>query len=160
VLDADEIVHGLWLGSQPPTGAVVADAGFDVLVLCARGFQPAAERFSGGVRVIYAPNDDIPWKPPPPEDLTVALRAAQEVISSLRKRSKVLVTCLAGVNRSALVVALAMNGYLGYSGNTCVEIIRKNRRLGPDAIALSNPHFFRSLVKLPGTDLVPDFDRR
>ena len=104
-LDADELRDRLWQGSAPPMGPRVARAGFDLLVLCAEEYQPAAESF-GGVRVLHAPNDDAfkltksQWRG--------AQKASLEVADALERGEKVLVTCAAGLNRSGLVSALAM----------------------------------------------------
>ena len=51
-------IHGeLYQGSIPPGGRVIADAGFDVLVLCAWENQDAS--FYDDVEVILAPGDDV-----------------------------------------------------------------------------------------------------
>ena len=57
MLDADEVFPNIWQGSQPPLGSVVAEHGFDVLVLCAVEWQPDASEFTG-VEVLHAPFDD------------------------------------------------------------------------------------------------------
>lgn len=151
VIDAHEIIPGLWQGSRPPIGLSVAKAGFDVLVLCARNYQPPAKQFPG-VKVLFAPNEDQPHMPMQKADLKIAVLVAHEVVLSLQKGSKVLVTCFAGINRSALVVALAINEHLGFSGNACIKLIRKMRRLDdPWAYSLSNPYFIQALERLPGT---------
>jgi len=68
----------------------------------------------------------------------------------LKDGDKVLVTCVAGVNRSGLVVALAIHEFMGCSGKACIDLVRKNRKLiysiGPRA--LNNPYFVRVLEKL------------
>lgn len=143
-LDCHEIIPGLWQGSAPAHGQDVKDAGFDVLVLCASGHQPSAEEFPG-VRVVRAPFDDHALNLSESE---TAWFAARQVASALKKRRKVLVTCVAGINRSALVAALAIHERLGYSGKACMELVRGKRWVGNLRCALQNPHFARFLERL------------
>lgn len=105
-VDATRIVPGLWMGSRPPTGRAVSEAGFDLLVLCAEEYQPPAWMFPG-VEVIHAPFDDNDIGPTSEEQAT-ARSAARQVVSATRKGRKVLVTCFAGRNRSGLVTGLAL----------------------------------------------------
>lgn len=113
-------------------------AGFDVLVLCAREFQPPATHYPG-VDVIHAPLDDA-WTVP----IQAAVRAAREVALRLYLRQRVLVTCNQGRNRSGLVSALALWYLGGNSGRRCADHVRA-RRPG----ALSNPVFYQWLTRLP-----------
>lgn len=154
-IDADEIVPGLWQGSLPPRGSAVADAGFNLLVLCARDYQRPSDDYPG-VEVLHAPNDDSQWSRPKSKDMAVAAWAARKVVTALQQGSKVLVTCFAGINRSALVVALAIHGLHGYSGEACVQLIRDKRKLNrPGDLALDNDYFVEALLRLPGKPLVP-----
>lgn len=153
MIDAHEIVPGLWQGSKPRPGSALGEAGFQVAVFCAREYQPSPVYFPG-VQVIHAPNDDIPIYPLTPEDLKVAVQAATRVARHLAKGRKVLVTCLAGINRSGLVVALALHKAYGYSGRTCIEIVRSRRLIEDYGLALSNEHFVEALSKLSGEELI------
>jgi protein-tyrosine phosphatase len=149
--DANEIVPLLWQGSKPRPGRGLADAGFDVLVLCAREYQPTEASFPGLV-LINAPNDDHYFVTR--EDLDGAVNAASQVAEHVKAGRKVLVTCLAGINRSGLVVALALHKVFGYSGQTCINLVRAKRRLADgDDVALTNTIFVESLQKLKGTEL-------
>lgn len=150
MLDADQIVPNLWQGSRPPTGSVVADAGFDILVLCARDYQPIARHYPG-VRVIHAPNDDMAWIRK--DDLHVAAQTAGELAAALARGHKILVTCVAGINRSGLVVALTIHKAYGYSGKSCINFVRRRRKIEDD-VALRNPVFVEALLKLVGQDQV------
>jgi hypothetical protein len=156
-IDATLIFPGLYQGSWPPPGHLLAEAGFKTLVLCAREFQPphvmppgmdamvglrAANPFPR-VKVIYAPNDDNGAEPPQRADLALALRAAREVATSLKLGRKVLVTCWQGRNRSGLVSALAIHLVSGCSGFHAVRIVQKARRR-----ALTNPQFTEILNRL------------
>lgn len=105
-VDATRIVRGLWMGSRPPTGRAVAEAGFDLLVLCAEEYQPPAWQFPG-VEVFHAPFDDNDIGPTSEEQAT-ARHAAERVTDALREERNSLVTCAAGRNRSALVTGLVL----------------------------------------------------
>ena len=111
-IDVTQLTKCLWIGSKPKTGRVVADSGFDLLVLCAEEYQPPARAFPG-VEVIYAPFDDNSDIGPLPSEKKIARRAAKRVADALRREQQVLVTCYAGRNRSGLVCGLAMveNGH-------------------------------------------------
>lgn len=154
-LDAHEIVPGLWQGSLPPRGPAVANAGFGLLVLCARDYQRPTHDYPG-VEVLHAPNDDSGWSRPKAKDMAVATWAARKVITAIDNGQKVLVTCYAGINRSALVVAHAIHGLHGYSGEACIQLIRERRKLAhPSDQALTNDYFVEALLRLPGKPLVP-----
>lgn len=149
MIDASEIIPGLWQGGEPPLGTAVALHGFHTLVLCAREIQPDKEQFPG-VEVIYAPNDDEPSKYPfTLKDLKVAVKASSGVASALLEGHNVLVTCAAGINRSGLVVALTLHRLYGWGGAKCIEHVRKKRGFRRGLWPISNPHFFRLLQRLP-----------
>lgn len=151
MFDAHEIVPLLWQGSKPKPGRGLADAGFEVLVLCAREYQPTTASFPGLI-LINAPNDDHYFMTR--EDLQGAVDAASQVAEHVKAGRKVLVTCLAGINRSGLVVALALHEIFGYSGESCINIVRAKRRLADgDDVALTNTIFVEALQKLKGTEM-------
>jgi protein-tyrosine phosphatase len=150
MIEAHEIVPGLWQGSRPPTGRTVASAGFDVAVFCALEYQPPGSYFPG-VQVIHAPNDDDPLFPISKQDLQTAVVTASRLADLLAKDRKILVTCMAGINRSGLVVALTLHKVFGYSGHTCIELVRERRTLD-DGEALRNRQFVDALMKLAGRD--------
>lgn len=158
-LDADEIAPFLWQGSLPTPGPAVREAGFQVLVLCAREYQLKPEEFPG-VRVIHAPNDDSVMFPLTREKLGVAVGAAREVADAVRTGKKALVTCAAGLNRSGLVSALTLHLLNGWAGDHCVAVVRKFRprsRVHPGR-TLRNADFLMALNRLPRCDveLTPD----
>lgn len=151
VIDAHEIVPLLWQGSKPRPGRGLADIGFEVLVLCAREYQPTSTSFPGLI-LINAPNDDHYFVSR--EDFQGAVDAASQVAEHVKAGRKVLVTCLAGINRSGLVVALALHKVFGYSGQTCINLVRAKRRLADgDDVALTNTLFVEALQRLKGTEL-------
>lgn len=150
ILDADEIVPGLWQGSLPKPGGLVQSAGFQTLVLCAREYQLPKTDFPG-VTVIHAPNDDHSAFPLDRDKLQVALNAAHEVAQAVREGQQVLVTCAAGLNRSGLVSGLTLHLLFGWPGVKCVARVRKyrpNSKVHPGHGALGNGEFVRALEKL------------
>lgn len=152
MMEAHEIVPGLWQGSKPPTGRKVADAGFDVAVFCAREYQPSDVYFPG-VQVILSPNEDDPMYPIAKQDLQTAVATASRLASLLAEDKKILVTCMAGINRSGLVVALTLHKVFHYSGRACIDIVRERRQFH-DGTALRNPQFVDVLMKLSGEEVI------
>lgn len=160
-VEASEIVPRLWQGSKPQFGPYVANRGYDLLVLCAREYQPPADSFPG-VRVIHAPNDDKPELYPfTTESLRTAVQASGEVAQAYQEGQRVLITCAAGINRSGLVMALSLHRLFGWSGKVCIGKIRKKRpRSRYGTLPLSNTDFtkvlrnLRGQVELPGLGLV------
>jgi protein-tyrosine phosphatase len=67
-------------------------------------------------------------------------RASNAVAGYLRRGKRVLVTCQAGINRSALVAGLAMVKAYGYTGEHALREVQANRR-SADHLALCNPAF-------------------
>jgi protein-tyrosine phosphatase len=147
-MDADEIVTGLWQGSVPPRGSLVHGNGFDTLVLCAREFQFPAHEFPG-TYVVHAPNDDAVGMPLTREKLRVAIQAARIVVQEIGYGRRVLVTCAAGLNRSGLVVALALHLLFGWSGDDCIHRVRRQRHTRSPMKPLSNGEFNEVLQRLP-----------
>jgi hypothetical protein len=148
-LDADEIAPHLWQGSLPPTGSAVSQAGFDLLVLCAREHQLPSVYFHD-VTVINAPNDDhVSFGPLTREKLRVALQAARQVAAVVKAGQNALVTCAAGMNRSGLVSALALHLLYGWPGDQCIEQVRAKRGPRNGYQPLSNSDFTVALRRLP-----------
>lgn len=123
-LDAHEVHERLWVGSVPPRGPGLARLGFTHVVLCANDFQFAASDFDG-VTVVHCPFEDSDTVV---SGATTALvfATARAVSEAQRAGGTVLVTCAAGINRSALVAALAMR-MLGVQPWAAVERIRATR---------------------------------
>lgn len=147
VLDASEVDRDLFIGSRPPVNRTVQVEGFQVLVLCAKEIQPrSAEYGFKGTRmlVIHAPLNDAE---PTGLEVETALAAASDVAKYVGNGEKTLVTCAAGLNRSALVVALAL---LRLRPNlTPDEIIERiRRRRAP--MALNNPYFVELIRDMHG----------
>jgi len=131
VIDASQISGNLYQGGAPQVGHAVREAGFDALVLCAMEYQP---NDFPGVKVFHAPNDDS-GQPPDGFQVMVARLAAEAVVRELGAGKKVLVTCMAGRNRSGLVNGMALIK-LGRPVDAVIARIRERRRN-----ALTNEHF-------------------
>lgn len=137
VSDANLIVPGLYVGSKPPPGGY---PNVDVIVLAAQEYQPQALQFPG-VEVIHAPLDDDPTRPMHENEIAMVARAACRVAHRLREGQRVLVTCAMGLNRSALIAALAMHEVHGMGADEIIACLRKAR----GSWALSNPNFEKLL---------------
>lgn len=124
--------ENLWIGNAPPTKEALRAAGFDCVVLMAQEYQPTNCFF--GVDTVHAPIDDAQLNR---VEAQLAMGAARDVIVKLRQGRRVLVTCMAGLNRSGLVCALALVFGNGMAPDDAVALLRAVR--GPGA--LSNPHF-------------------
>lgn len=128
--NSNRVIENLYQG-----GALAPLSGFEVLVLCAAGVEPE-EPIPDGVEVLRCRLHDC--RPSGAEALRAA-HCARLVAERVALGKRVLVTCLAGLNRSGLVVGLALRR-LGFSPRRAVEAVEAVREArGPDA--LSNPHF-------------------
>jgi protein-tyrosine phosphatase len=138
-----QIVPYLSQGGVPEEGGAVARAGFKVLVLCADEYQPSDRLFHNLDEVIHAPNDDG-LGPFTKIQKVIARLAANRVADHVRAKQHVLVTCMAGRNRSGLVTALALHKLYGWSGARCIHHVQAHREN-----ALTNPDFVDYLKTLP-----------
>lgn len=133
----NEIIPGLWMGGsrfhERSTGLVreakAADL-FDVVISMnthfGRDVSPAMGHWS-------MPINDGELTPP---ELLKVQYCVDKAVQVVQAGGKILVRCNMGLNRSGLVVALAMLR-LGHTPTGAILFIRRER--GPDA--LSNPHF-------------------
>ena len=125
--DASRVAPRLYVGSFPGDGpemfAAAREAGFHRVIRVAEELPHE-----------YA-IDDIPLSP---HYAGVALGAASEVAQELAKGKRVLVTCQAGINRSALVAGLAMVIHFRCSGVEAIARIRKYRKPHDGGMALRN----------------------
>lgn len=135
--DFSEVAPKLHVGSKPPPGR---HDGIDVIVLAAMEYQPRAELFPG-TEMLHAPIDDDPRRPMREDEIAAATQTASRVARRLRAGRRVLVTCAMGLNRSALIAALAMQEVYGMGPDEIVARIRRAR----GAWALSNPNFEKLL---------------
>lgn len=145
---ASRIAPKLWQGGFPLEPESLRGK-FDMLVLCAKELQPGnndINLFPDSVEVICAPLRDEEGVEVSPEEIEIAVGAANRVVDMLRNGRRVLSTCVKGRNRSGLVSALTLVGRYGMSGAEAAERIRA-RRLN----ALTNPSFSEFLNKIsPG----------
>jgi len=140
ILDVNKIWEGLFQGAMPPVGYALKRHGFDVLVLAAACHQDA-EAYKDIV-VICAPGEDDEDPQRLESTLTTWQEAALDVAQHVREGRKVLVTCMAGLNRSGFITALALHHLTGWSGEVCVEHIRKRRKM-----ALCNKTFAKYICE-------------
>lgn len=140
-IDADQVLDVIWQGGAAQQGPALYDAGFRILVLCAKEYQPSADKFPG-LRVVHAPYNDT--RKPDMDDLRMAAQASKIVARALKAREPILVTCQMGWNRSGLVSALAIHRVTGCSGKRARNLVQLAR--GPDA--LSNTTFANILDSL------------
>ena len=131
---AQRIAPKLWVGSAPDEAAC---AGFDVVVLCALEYQPKGLPVK---YVIHASIDDN--FEPTTQDLHTADTVASLVNMHRGVGRRVLVTCMEGRNRSAMVAALALVKQ-GLPGHVAVAEVRRKRKHPEGKSILFNPAFVR-----------------
>jgi protein-tyrosine phosphatase len=136
-MSRSEIVPNLFVGSKPAPGR---HAGIDTIVLAAMEYQPPAYAFPGA-EVIHVPLDDAPSRAMHEAEIVGAAKVAERVARRLRAGRRVLVTCQMGLNRSALIAAIAMHDVYGMEAD---EIIRRLRR-ARGSWSMSNPNFEKLL---------------
>jgi hypothetical protein len=145
--DADPIAPRLWMGAAPPLGGVLASRGFDILILCAREYQPPEEWFPGVAvgRVLLNDDGKTPFSA---TDALAAYRCAADIARAVKMGAMALVTCWEGRNRSGLVTALAIAQLTGCSGADAMRAVRFRRkpRRGPP---LMNQQFADALAAMP-----------
>jgi protein-tyrosine phosphatase len=122
------------MGAAPTSDAALSR--FDALVLCAAEWQPYLPH-APVTEVIYAGFRDT--LTPEPFELARAEDAGRYVEEFARRERAVLVTCIAGRNRSGLVTGIALQR-LGVPAAQAIGLVQRNR---PDA--LSNPVFVQYL---------------
>jgi len=134
----DEIVPGLWQGCHHYLDvegeldhAVVLDIDDWDLIVSLYG-RPGFGPFDDTEHVkVSIPDGELDG-----DELEQVRETAEHVAAAVLDDRKVLVRCQAGLNRSGLIVALALS-HLGYRPNDAISQIR--RRRSPDA--LFNRHF-------------------
>lgn len=138
-LDASNVATRLWIGGRPPFDRDLPD--FDILVLCAQEIQPGQMAFHGQVLRCPVPDGALDHA-----ELTRVVLTARAVGDALVAKKRALVTCSAGINRSALVAALAIGRVTRMAPDAIISLIRQRR--SPQA--LFNTHFqdiIRRLVR-------------
>jgi protein-tyrosine phosphatase len=142
---AHKIVDHLFQGGRPPPGDHLKKAGVDVLVLCAKEWQDTT--LYPGVIVIPAPGDDDVRPHRMMRFIDVWRAAAELVVDHVNAGHNVLVTCMAGQNRSGIVVAMSLCELTGKCGSDCVDHVSRCR-----PHALNNRTFAQYVIdNFPGT---------
>ena len=146
-IDAHQIASKLWMGAAPPPGVTLASCGFNILVLCAKEFQPPAEWYPG-VDVARVHLNDDGKSPFSAADAFAAYQLSSQLAKCIKFGQRVLITCWEGRNRSGLVTALTLTQLTGCSGADAARTVRFRRvpRKGP---ALVNQEFVDALMMIP-----------
>lgn len=131
-LDANRVFERLWVGGRPPFDRPLEH--FDVLVLCAAELQPLPPELAFRGRVIRPRLLD---HRPTDAEVHRAITAGSLVAAELAAGKRVLVTCRAGLNRSALVAGLALIERTRMKADNVLMLVRAAR--GPST--LFNEHF-------------------
>jgi protein-tyrosine phosphatase len=95
-----KVFPNIWIGSAPDSGDALQR--FDVLVLCAEEYQPTMSKFAGLVCRLPLQDWEVPVEPS--DVVPMIERVARRAYDG----SLTLVTCMAGLNRSALITAGAI----------------------------------------------------
>lgn len=138
MLDVTRVAPKLYMGSAPRVGPALAQAGFDVVLLCAKEYQPRSRELPG-VLVVHCGIDDS--LRPTEADIETAIDASRVAAMAIMEGKRVLISCWMGKNRSGLVTALTLMRLYGLSGPEAVHTVQAAR---PGA--LFNPAFV-SLVE-------------
>lgn len=139
---AHKISDNLYQGGVPPSGKALRKAGIDVLVLCAKEWQDESGKAHPGVTVIRCGGEDSLNPQKLHDHLPAWQEAARQVIAHVSEGRNVLVTCMAGHNRSGIVVAMALAELTGLSGEEVVAHIQRSRPM-----ALNNQTFVDYIVR-------------
>lgn len=135
--DATEILPGLWQGDQFSGAAAVAE-GFDMNVNLTPHTTNASMPALPANYIVWPISDG------PLPDIERAFLIARRIAAAVMDNKRVMVHCAAGLNRSGLVMALAVREILRISGKDALELVR-SRREG----ALFNENFAAYLRSLP-----------
>ncbi len=147
----NRIHHGLYVGSRPQPETLLQEHDFEVAVFVAFENQPAPDAYPG-VEVLCSPLQEAGWSD---EDEASADATAKTIAEHVRNRRNVLVSCMYGRNRSALVAALALHHLYGWSGLACMEWVRRMRKN-----TLNNHRMNDYLLSRPGTAAQGGVDAR
>lgn len=144
--DFDRIIPGLYVGAFPAPGDILP-RNFDTIVFCAKDFQPPKEEYPG-IEIIRARMVD--------DELTaqqevIARQAALAIAQRVRDGKQVLVTCAAGINRSAFIAAVTLVMLTGKPGWWALNLVRSLRKPPPGQVpVLSNRDFEAYLLSVQG----------
>jgi ABC-type nitrate/sulfonate/bicarbonate transport system substrate-binding protein len=136
---ANKIVEHLFQGGIPPEGDALSKAGFHVLVLAAAEWQ--APTLYTNITVIGAPGDDDPRPDRILRFVNTWRKAGIAVAEHVREGRNVLVTCMAGQNRSGMVTAFALRELTQLPAQDIISLIQAQRPM-----ALCNSGFVTYLL--------------
>lgn len=125
----------LWVGGRPSFDRDLPE--FDLLALCAAEIQPERLAFHG--RVIRCP---IPDAELDTAQVTRVVSTARTLAQTLSRGQRLLVTCAAGLNRSALVAALTLGYVTRSSADQLIRLMRQRR--SPNAL---HNQSFQALIR-------------
>lgn len=140
--EATRLIPGFYIGSAPSR-----NAGFSYIVLCAKEYQPNPKIFAPAkVRRIPLSDVEEPLAPPVRHALDLHTRSIAEAWA---RDHRVLVTCIMGRNRSALVSALALSKIVDCHPREAAVHVRETRIDPLGVPALENTHFWNYLQDYP-----------
>ena len=145
-LDATKIAHNLYVGSHPRDERDVERAGFDLHVVVARELCPLRTPPLRKLTVVCAGiNDGVLSL----DEAQIVAQAAKTAADHVRRGSRVLITCWAGLNRSTLTTAVALQYLHGLPGRLALRTMRRLRgaTVGSETRVLSNPSFATFLAQ-------------
>jgi hypothetical protein len=133
------ITRNLWIGALPPTERDLPS--FDAIALCAAEYQLDMPAYHGQIIRCPVRNAELDLR-----ELRIVLSTAQLVARALSNRRRVLVTCMAGINRAPLVASLALSQLTRLSAEELVGLMRQRR----NPYALCNESFRGVLERFVG----------
>jgi protein-tyrosine phosphatase len=135
-----KIVPHLWQGGYLSPGQI--DVPLALHVACAAEIVPSRNSAREVVHLPLHDQTDVNWVDLP--DWRDAVTSAAELVAlTVQRKRDTLATCHLGLNRSGLVVALALCK-LGFAPDAAIAMIRWAR----GHIALSNPRFVEAITTL------------
>lgn len=141
-MDANKIVEHLYQGSKPSLKDAKELAHiFDALVLAANEHQLDTDKI---LPTLHVRLNDYPSVPITEKEKELAVKAGKAVADMIDDGKDVMVTCVAGLNRSGLISALAlMNSHHKMTPQQAMSTIRQARPM-----ALFNKSFISFLKSL------------
>jgi len=124
--DVNEIYTNLWQGACPPRGNLVASKGYNLLVLTASEWQRSD--VYENVDVITIPLEDDLDESKILSQHGLICTTAKSIALRIESGQKVLITCMAGVNRSGLLSAVTLHYVTGLTGEACIKQVKSRRR--------------------------------
>jgi hypothetical protein len=140
-IDANSVGPRLWVGARPPFDRDIPKV--NVIVLCAREIQPTKDQIAFKGQLMHCPLPDAELTN---DQLRLAIATSRNIVKALLEEKRVLVTCAAGINRSAFVAALTLGQLTLMSADQLIARMRRLRH--PEC--LYNQYFQSYLHSLIG----------